>query len=486
MLGIKSTRRDAAGWLGGRSRSLRLNLILWFTFVFTLVLAVSDYITYKALRGIVLAGLDSSLVSMATLEKAAFEQEGGFDLEDLSRHLRGYPQSAEQFVQVIDSSGSVLSQSGLSDSTLPAIDGSQLAAALSGQVLAVDGAVDGNPVRVAAVPGGSGGKRFVVVLGTKADKVRQTATQIGVLLFIIDLLAVAASAGGGYLIVGRALKPVDHITERAHIIGEGNLHQRLDYVDSSEEMVKLTSVLNEMFDKLEELFESQTRFVQDASHEIRSPLAALRCRLEVALRQHRSAQEYCEVIEGALRDASRLGALADDLLLLARADSSGLSMEMKEISVSDVVSTVHRQLLPLAEAHRVQFSLDTEPACLAYGDQFRLNQAFRNIAENALKYTPQGGSVAITVRSVGQLIRTDIKDTGIGISEDEQTRIFRRFYRVDHARSRGDGGAGLGLAICDHIVRAHDGRIEVASAPGHGASFSVYLPSARALDEDGA
>ncbi|HEU4389409.1 MAG TPA: HAMP domain-containing sensor histidine kinase, partial [Blastocatellia bacterium] len=204
------------------------------------------------------------------------------------------------------------------------------------------------------------------------------------------------------------------------------------------------------------------------------------------LRQRRSAEEYREVIESSLRDASRLSALADDLLLLARADSNGLSMEMKEVSVSDVVGTVHRQLLPLAEAHRIRFSFENESECLAYGDQFRLNQAFRNIAENALKYTPSGGSVTMTVTPVGHLIRTDVEDTGIGISEAELAKIFGRFYRVDHARSRGDGGAGLGLAICDHIIRAHDGRIEVASAHGQGARFSVYLPSARALDEDGA
>ncbi|HKP84967.1 MAG TPA: ATP-binding protein [Blastocatellia bacterium] len=360
-----------------RPKSLRANLILWFTCVFGLVIFISDYVTYKALRGIIFGEMYSALVSV--------------------------------------------------------------------------------------------------------DAAQRTMTRVAIILLIVDVLAIVASIAGGYLIIGKALKPVDHITERAHHIGEGNLRQRLEYIDSSSEMIRLTTVLNQMLEKLERLFNSQKQFIQDASHETRSPLAALMCRLEVALRQQRSAEEYRQVIEGSLADATRLTALANDLFLLARADSDNLTMELREVSLSEVAAAVHDQLMPMAEARGVEFTFDAEPDCLVYADRARIDQALRNLAENALKYTPRGGRVNVRVKHDGESIRVDIVDTGIGIPSEEHANIFRRFYRVDHARSRTDGGTGLGLAICDQIIRAHQGRIEVESAQGRGARFTVHLAASAAL-----
>ncbi|MFP5263113.1 MAG: sensor histidine kinase [Blastocatellia bacterium] len=466
-----------------KSRSLRLNLIIWFTFVFTLILFLSDYVTYNAIQKILLSELDSSLALTAALESASIREENALDLQTISDRADQYPRFAHQFVQVLDGDGHVVNQSGVLGSAGPLIDRSQVAAVLGGDVVAADGRLDGRGVRLAAVRAERNGLPLAVVAGALSDSGRGTASRIALILLVIDLLVVAASIMGGYLIIGKALKPLDHIAERAHHIGQGNLRQRLEYMDSSSEMVRLTSVLNEMLDKLQRLFESQEQFVQDASHEIRSPLAALRCRLEVALRQSRPPEEYRQVIEGSLEDASRLSALADDLLLLARADSNNLSMEFREVSLAEVLSGVQAQLMPLAESHALYFTLDAGPNSMVYADRKRIAQAFRNLAENALKYTPRGGRVAIRVSLEGEYVRADIEDTGIGIPEDEQANIFRRFYRIDHARSRSDGGTGLGLAICDQIIRAHGGRIEIDSAPGRGSRFSVYLASATALLE---
>jgi two-component system phosphate regulon sensor histidine kinase PhoR len=158
-------------------------------------------------------------------------------------------------------------------------------------------------------------------------------------------------------------------------------------------------------------------------------------------------------------------------------------MEFREVSLAEVLAGIHAQLMPLAESQAIDFTLDAGPNSTVYADRTRIAQAFRNLAENALKYTPRGGRVAIRVKPEGEDVRADIEDTGIGIPEEEHANIFRRFYRVDHARSRSDGGTGLGLAICDQIVRAHGGRIEVKSTPGRGSRFSVYLASATALLE---
>lgn len=466
-----------------KPRSLRLSLILWFTFVFSLILFLSDYVTYKAIQKILLSELDSSLVSTATLEGAAFKEGNALDLETISKPADRYPRFVRQFVQVLDVGGRVTNQSGVPESAGPLINKSQLAAVFGGEVIRADSRFDDSPIRLAAVATERGGSPFAIVVGTRSDSGHNTASLIALILLLIDVVAVAATIMGGYLIIGKALKPLDHIAERARHVGQGNLRQRLEYMDSSSEMVRLTAVLNEMLDKLQRLFESQEQFVQDASHEIRSPLAALRCRLEVALRQSRPPEEYRQVIEGSLQDATRLTALADDLFLLARADSNNLAMEFREVSLAEVLAGIHDQLMALAESRAIDFTLDAEPGSLVYADKTRLAQAFRNLAENALKYTPRGGRVVVRVSEEGEYVRADIEDTGIGIPEAEQANIFRRFYRVDHARSRSAGGTGLGLAICDQVIRAHGGRIEVDSAPGRGSRFTVYLASATALLE---
>ena len=464
-----------------RPKSLRVNLILWFTCVFGLVIFISDYVTYKALRGIMLADLDSSLVSTATLEGAEFKEGSGFDLKARSLQADQFPRFIRQFAQALGPDGQVLDQSGLPSGSAPVINQAELSAALNGQVVTADLIVDGKPVRVAAVGGDREGEPFAIVIGTATDSMRRTMERVAAILLIVDMLAIGASLAGGYLIIGKALKPVDHITERAHQIGEGNLRQRLEYIDSSSEMVRLTTVLNEMLDKLQRLFDSQKQFIQDASHEMRSPLAALRCRLEVALRQYRSAEAYRQVIEGSLQDTTRLTTLADDLFLLARADSNNLSMELREVSLSEMAAGIHEQFTPLAEARGVEFFFDAQSDCLVYADRARIHQAFRNLAENALKYTPKGGRVSLSVKHEGEFVRFDIVDTGIGIPVEEQANIFRRFYRVDQARSRSDGGTGLGLAICDQIIRAHQGIIKVESAQGRGSRFTVRLAAATAL-----
>jgi heavy metal sensor kinase len=461
-------------------RSLRLNLILWFTLIFALVIAVSDYVTYRALRRIMLAELDSDLISMATLESAAANEGAPLDLETINRHTERYPRFNRQFVQIIDASDSMIDQFGVPVTTRPLLTRDEVDSVLRGEVVAADATLDENPIRFAAVAGSHDGKAVAVVVGTRAEGILRTVSRIGLTILLADVFAVIASIGGSYLIIGRALRPVDHIAKRARQIGSGQLHRRLEYVDSSAEMFRLTTVLNEMFDRLQRLFEGQKQFVQDASHEIRSPLTALRCRLELALRQDRSKEDYRQALEESMDEASRLSALAEDLFLLARVDSNNLVLELREMSVSRAVAQVHQQLAPMAEARGLEFVLETDGPCSVYADESKIRQALRNLAENALKYTPRGGRVVMSVRSEGEFIRADIEDTGIGIPVNDQTKIFDRFYRLDHARSRDGGGTGLGLAICDQIIRAHQGRIEVKSTVGHGSTFTVYLTSAEA------
>jgi heavy metal sensor kinase len=462
-----------------KRRSLRLNLILWFTSIFALILALSDYVTYRVLRQVLIAELDTNLIAIAAERSAGLSEGAPLDPSNDRHHIQVTP----RFIQLIDQSGNVIRQFGLNGGSGSSLTQEQIDAVVRGGVITADKRTGGVDTRIAAVKGERDGQPVAVVIGAPSGALQNTTSRIAMILLLIDIVAVAASIVGGYSIIGKALRPIDHITHRAQQIGAGDLRRRLQQMDSSAEMVHLTSVLNEMLDKLQKLFESQKQFIQDAAHEIRSPLAALRCRLEVALRQRRHADDYRQVIEGALEDATRLTTLADDLFLLARADSNNLLMDLREVLLSEIVSSVHTQLLPLAEAKRVNFAVRIESDCLVYADRDRLHQVVLNLAENALKYTPSGGLVSMIVQADHDDARVMIEDTGIGIPKEDQQKIFHRFYRVDRARARSEGGTGLGLAICDQIVRAHHGRIELDSELGRGSRFTLHFASARSLAE---
>lgn len=464
-----------------KARSLRLKLTLWFAVTFALILFVSDLITYRGLANIMESEVDSNLASMASMESTSFlgSQTGTGDA--MVRLAQLFPRSFPQYVQVVEASGEVVRNAGITASPVPLIDKSKIASVLAGNPMRGSITVDGKQLRISALSGNSGDKKFVVIAATNTDTLFERENWIVFTLALIDVVTLAVSIAVGYILIGRALRPVDHITERARAIGAGDLHQRLETVDSSLEMARLTAVLNEMFDKLQRLFESQRQLIQDASHEIRSPLAAIRCRLEVALRQQRPAEDYRNVIESCLLEVERMTALAEDIFLLARADSNNLALDLREVSIRQVLTGVRDELIVLAEERSIDLKLDVAQDCYIYGDRSCLHRVFRNIVENAVKYTPSGGRVKITAKQDGEHIKTDVEDTGVGIPPDELPNIFRRFYRVDPARSRGEGGAGLGLAICDQIVLAHGGRIDVDSTPGKGSRFTILLTSAEAL-----
>jgi signal transduction histidine kinase len=248
----------------------------------------------------------------------------------------------------------------------------------------------------------------------------------------------------------------------------------------------LADVLNDMLEKLERLFESEKQFTTDASHEIRSPLAALRCRLEVAARQPRTVEQYEEVVKSSLKEVVRLSELADDLLLLARADTGHLPLEFREVSVANLLHEICSDMSELAKEQGVELQLQVIAPRTVYADRAQLERAFRNLIENGIKYSKDSGRgmVHIRVMEDDQWVRIDVKDNGVGIAESELDNIFRRFYRIDHARSTEAEGTGLGLAICHQVIKAHGGRIEVSSTIGQGSTFSVFLPDAAKLTSE--
>jgi signal transduction histidine kinase len=218
------------------------------------------------------------------------------------------------------------------------------------------------------------------------------------------------------------------------------------------------------------------RFVADASHELRTPLSVIRGEADVALARDRGAAEYRQSLGVILDESRRLSRLVEDLLNLARADSGHVRLERSEFYLNDLVAECCRSMRALAEARGVTLECEPAPDTAFRGDEELLRRLVLNLLDNAIRYTPAGGKVTAALEANGAGARLRIADTGIGISETALPRVFDRFYRADEARSRQDGGFGLGLAIVQWIAESHGGAVEAASRPGSGSTFTVTLP----------
>ncbi len=265
------------------------------------------------------------------------------------------------------------------------------------------------------------------------------------------------------------------MSETAASISASNLSHCIDTTGVDRELGDLAGILNDMFARLQSAFERQARFTADASHELRTPLAIIHSHAELALTRPRSPEEYRDTIATCLRAASRMRGLVDGLLTLARVDSGHIEIQRQEINLEALIEECADLLRPLAERKGVSLSVSAGHLDVI-GDAGRLTQVVTNLLANAILYNHSGGAVLVTLSATEKEALLSIADTGCGIPEEDRPHIFERFYRVDKARSREQGGCGLGLAICKSIVEAHGGSISFNSEVAAGTTFLVRLP----------
>lgn len=289
-------------------------------------------------------------------------------------------------------------------------------------------------------------------------------------------LALLAAGGIGWWLAGRVLQPVDQVTRAASQIGITALSRRLPTPRHDDELGRLVNTFNGMIGRLEASVESMQRFTADASHELRTPLTTVRNMIDVALTKNRDAQAYRRVLAELVEEVERLTQLTEGLLTLAQGDACGPLLERTSVQLAELVADVADTLRPLAEARGITLTVTPAENFRIDADPRWLRQMMYNLIDNAVKYSNNGGEVRVSVESAVGGARIRVSDTGPGIPEDDQARVFERFYRVQRSRNRDSGGAGLGLAITQWIVRSHGGTIEVDSRLGQGSTFSVCLP----------
>ncbi len=291
----------------------------------------------------------------------------------------------------------------------------------------------------------------------------------------MGLAVLLLGVAGGWFIAKRAIRPIQSISSTAESISASDFSRRIDIESTETELGSLAMVLNTTFDRLQEAFEDQARFTADASHELRTPVAAILAQTAMARRKERSASEYREVIDACYVVAKRMKSLVVGLLTLARTDADDLDLRHEEFDLRKTAEECSRMVEAIAVKRGLSFEIDLEPVKLR-GDADRISQVVTNLLTNAVRYNRKGGRVAVALREEGADVVLSVSDTGVGISPEDQARIFDRFYRVDKARSRRVGGSGLGLAISKAIVEAHGGTITCESGPETGTTFAVRLP----------
>lgn len=322
------------------------------------------------------------------------------------------------------------------------------------------------------------GRSYVLQTGASLQMVNHASQRLIVIIGFEMVVALIGALLLGWALTNRTLHRIDVITIAANHVSAGeDLKRRLPYDGPMDEIGRLTAVYNQMMCRLEDLFSVQQRFVGDVSHELRTPLTAIRGHVDL-IKRYGMDTDSLDAIES---EVNRMNRMVSDLLLLAKADYGGLTLCTRTVDLDGLVSEVYRSARSLVKDRDLKLTIrDYEPIQIE-GDPDRLTQLLLNLVTNAIKFTPDGGEICINLRQTAIHAVLEVKDTGIGIDEEDMKHVFDRFFQADTSRVRGDGpgrgeGVGLGLSISKWIAEAHHGRITVVSTPGEGTTFTVCLP----------
>jgi heavy metal sensor kinase len=333
-----------------------------------------------------------------------------------------------------------------------------------------------SPYRVISTPVITDGRlTYIIQLGTHLHFVRKNLSQFknNILAFVPIMLVLGTL--GGWILARRSLSPVGYIVSKAQRITSQNLSERLTQRGTSDEMDDLIRTINEMIARLENSFKRMAEFTADASHELKTPLCAMRGEAEVLLSRERKAEDYQEGLAHFIEEFDHLNQMINDLILLSKFDATQVELKMAPLRLDLLIRNICSLFQILADQKGVALDVDATEEVTLMGDKVRLQQLFTNLIDNAIKYTFRG-SIHIMLEKNKENALVKVQDTGIGIPQAEQEKIFKRFYRVDKSRSKETGGVGLGLNIAEWIAQAHHGRIECKSVLNQGSTFTVYLP----------
>lgn len=462
-------------------RSFRFQLAMRATTVVALGLGALAAMTMWTLKSLLDNEVDTSILNVASIQAASLADGPSGEMHFHEWELT--PEEAEsvrdmvQYAQVWDAEGVSLLRSQYMTNDLPA-DPDALAIATAGELVWTRQDFEGTPMRTLFYPLerlGVAHEAHVLQVAAPLTRRNQMLLRAGMFLAVLTLLLSTAAFTGSWWLAGSAVRPIHAVIDQAEEIEARSLDQRIEAWADTLEYRRLVEVLNTMLSRLQLAFEAQRRFTADASHELRSPLTAMRGEIEVALKRPRAKEEYVGVLESTLEEVVRLSKTSEDLLTLARSDSRSLRLDLQAVDATSVVGHVIRRLKTEADSKEVRVCAPTEPVT-ATVDQGVLGQIAWNLIENALRFSRHGGEVRVLLRSEEERLYLVVEDEGPGFGGVDPESVFERFFRADQARTHGAGvgGTGLGLAIVRALAEVHGGSAR-AENRSDGARVTVEL-----------
>ena len=461
--------------------SIKTRLALWYGGVFGTLLIVLGFLVYSYLSKSLYANFDVSLRStaqaLARSSSSRVRPPSEWTVDDFMEWMNN-PESLSKFFHLFDPTGNSRFRSrNVPRQNLP-LTAAALNSAAHGEItFETFLSSQQERIRVLTFPVIEEGKVIdILQVGGSLRDVEEVLKEVRFTLFSVLPTLFLLALGGGWFLARKALQPVDAMARAARQITAENLSRRIPVHQAQNELGRLAETFNAMIEELENAIQQIRQFSADASHELRTPLTILKGETEMALRQARTPEEYQQTLVSGLEEIDRISRIVEELFLLSKADLGEARLEMKPLELAPLVSETVLQMELLAKEKALELRLEQMAPLSIKGDGDRIRELLLNLIENAIRYTPPRGRIAVSLLQESENARITISDTGIGIPKEDLSKIFDRFYRADEARALHPKGSGLGLSICRWIVEAHHGEITVTSELHRGTTFQISLP----------
>ncbi len=458
------------------SWTIRTKLTFWYTSVFGGALILFGLLTYLAF-----SYANNKSVDVGLEEEA----EGIAYCARISKNsLKDYvacisnekdERSSEKYIAILDQNGNLQFRSGSLTNDHLSLSSNQLKEILSGKMyFKTIKSLKGHVLRIITIP--TEDNHQLIQMGIAVNN--NSAPKIFLFALVcLGCIAIIGSWFGGLFMAKKSLRPVDNMIKELQKIETERLGKRLTIYPAKDEIRELSGVINEMLARLENSFIRVRQFTTDASHELRTPIAIMKAGIEVALSRERDIGNYQQVLANTLEDLGRLSKIIENLFILAKADAGRYEIHKVRMNLCPIFTEITEQLRLIAEPKNIFVSMEKmEDACIE-GDELLIRRLLLNLVDNAVKYTPPNGTIKLSLGKTNGCATIIIKDNGIGISPEDIPHIFDRFYRSNNARTANHDGVGLGLSICQWIVKSHHGAITIESDLQKGSVFTVTLPT---------
>ena len=464
-----------------RPRSIRARLTTLYVVTLSLIFVCFGGYTYWGFKGYLIRSLQQTLVRRAhqiaitILTEVPQQGEGYLASEIRARYA---PELNERIIRITDQAGRTIyaSKNAAALSSFPDIS---FSSGVSETVPVKREELASRTDRFQVVALGyrlANGSRYVVEVGASETDISSALDGLLLTLLLGFPVFIGLTSVGVYVLLGRALRPVDEIVRSAERITLRNLSQRLPVPATGDEVERLSLALNRMIQRLDESYQITSRFSADASHELRTPLTIMRGELEALLQQEHLDEQETQQIVSVLEEAERLTQIIEGLLAISRLEAGEIPLNQDPVDLSRLVASTVEQMEPLAEDKALVLNCRTNPNVMVEANETRLKQVVVNLIDNAIKYTPEGGKITVQVRAEGNEAILEVIDNGIGIAETALPHVFKRFYRSEQVQARRARGTGLGLSMVQSILEAHGGSVSVESRENEGSTFRVRLP----------